>query len=254
MISLILVSGFAVASHDSSANSEDNNSNYFVKFWHFLTGVFGGSGVTGRVAFTPAQCDAIFPAPGMLSYWSFDDGDGADNYEAHDAVIFEAISVDGLVGKAFEFDGVDDSMTVVNDADFRFDHTTGDDRFTISAWVFPTSITGEHTIVSWVENGGVSAFYKLRTVGNQFELRLESANTLVSVQDAFGTVQLNQWQHVAVTLVTGSGGPATWEYYVDGVDVGGRARRNFRYSAIDGTLRIGIDANTIIRISRIRST
>jgi hypothetical protein len=83
---------------------------------------------------------------GLVGYWSFDEGEGtiAHDYSgnSNDGTIYGATWVDGKVGKALSFDGVDDYVRV-NDSS-NFDIT---DAITIEAWIKPIKTTGDHQII-----------------------------------------------------------------------------------------------------------
>lgn len=153
------------------------------------------------------------PIPGMVSYWSFDEGEGDmahDSFGDNDGAMHNAEWTAGQIGGALEFD----TTGHVNCGhDSSLDMTDGT---TICAWVRPdpNSITGyRHFIVrgyydSSSDNANLKLAYEADTDEFRFRIKhnLEERTVLVP---AFGA---GVWQHVVATY-DGSG---KMELYING--------------------------------------
>ena len=94
-----------------------------------------------------AQTTCVAPPPNLISWW---DGDAVigttaeDIEDGNNGTFLGEVSVStalGIVGNAFSFDGVDDTIQVNNNANLN--PTL---QVTIDAWVKPSSLTGNHII------------------------------------------------------------------------------------------------------------
>jgi hypothetical protein len=95
-------------------------------------------------------------------------------------------------GGSMYFDGTGDYLSIADNAAFDF---TGD--FTMEAWVYPTVIGANNAIVAQWVTGGLAFIYKVVTNGRlQF---VANTGASVTTTATTTTVQLNQWNHVAVT-------------------------------------------------------
>jgi hypothetical protein len=113
----------------------------------FLIGLFlfGTAMFAGPVV---AQ-DCVEPPAGLVSWWP-GDGNTDDVFAGNDGTILGGMGfADGMVGEAFNLDGVDDGVEVPNTGGV-FDVT----RFSVAAWVFPNS------------DGGRPIVWKQSRVGN----------------------------------------------------------------------------------------
>ena len=89
---------------------------------------------------------------GLVAYWSFDDGTAKDSAGNNDGTIYGAKVVDGISGKAMEFDGKDDYVTCGTSNDLSFPDK--DAKFTFTAWIYPTKISGRNAILSKYDSTG----------------------------------------------------------------------------------------------------
>ncbi len=110
----------------------------------------------------------------------------------------------GKMGQALDFDGVDDSLTLINMASIN--GLIND--FTVAAWIKPSAVPGRGAIVSTA-----------RTVSNNgWGLAVNGQKLLFStygVQDYVSTLDLlgpNVWQHVAVHMTADN----DVEFYING--------------------------------------
>lgn len=165
--------------------------------------------------------DVNFPSPqsGLVSYWSFDEGSGniAQDYSGYgnNGTIYSSTTpsatwVDGKVGKALSFDGVDDYISIGAPASLSI---TG--PITIEAWIYPK--------VSAVNQGFVHA-------SAQYIFFVQSNNE-VRLADTYGhyldtdpnVLTLNTWNHI-VGVFYGSKGDAITlnnaKIFVNGVSKG----------------------------------
>ena len=145
----------------------------------------------------------VTPPPGMISWISLDNDGSA--LEGPNGVVTGASLVTGMVDGAMHFDDEFDRVDLGNDAIFRQEF----ESLSIDAWVYPTAIRANGTVVSKTQEDG----WAMRISNGQlnFNLRLTTGNINLNV----GAVPLNTYSFVAVTydgsMVRG---------YIDGVEVG----------------------------------
>ncbi len=100
----------------------------------------------------------------------------------------------GQANRAAPFNGTDDYINYGNK------ETLKPQRFTLSAWIYPTSVTGERTIITSTQSISSPGYgYTLIIHPNAVYLRLHnSAGNLISVYGH--RVVINEWQHITATF------------------------------------------------------
>ncbi len=128
---------------------------------------------------------------------------------------------EGYYGRAGSFDGANDFV----ETDLFIDQSSGSAGVTMEAWVYPTSISsGKHQLIS-TDNGGFD--WSL--------LRNEGTWTVYNGSAEFSTglsVDLNEWQHVAVVFKS----PGV-TFYKNGYEVVSNA--TISYDSNDASIVIG---------------
>jgi hypothetical protein len=138
---------------------------------------------------------------GLIAYYSFDDGAGTDTSgNSHNGVIHGTPeTVDGVIGKALKFDGVEDYIEVANSP------ALNPSQMTLSAWINPLDISQpvfghKHYIVVSKE-----IQYEIAVLG-------QPQDSAVTSEVAFGLnprwlwygsnhlVELGEFIHIAVTF------------------------------------------------------
>lgn len=131
----------------------------------------------------------------LVSYWSFDDGSADDNVGGNDGEIIGApASVEGKVGNGFELNGTSDNIKIPSLDISPATYTT----ITLMAWVYPTSDgTGGQANRRFVfghDDGGWDRGLLMQNAS----WRLGTGNDGADYWDTGATVDVNQWQHVAI--------------------------------------------------------
>ncbi|HEY3159968.1 MAG TPA: LamG domain-containing protein, partial [Vicinamibacterales bacterium] len=167
------------------------------------------------------------PAGGLVLSFSFDEADGQPAMDAstsgRNGVITGAVRVPGKVGRALQFDGVDDWVTVIDGAaGTPLDLTTG---MTIEAWVNPTAMSGWET-VALKERGLNALSYALYAndgaplaEGVAAPAGYVRAGGLDQGIRGPGALAPGTWTHLATTY-----DGVTQRLYVNGVQVASRAQ------------------------------
>lgn len=180
------------------------------------------------------------PAPnGLISWWT-GDGYASDNAGTNTGQILNHVRfVDGMVGKAFAFDGTDDAVRVPNSPSFSI---TGD--FTIDVWVFPTVDVLHASIINkWGDTptlyqrsfalgvgiGGTVEF-PLSDTTHQLDPEFHRYNTVP------GVIAFYSWNHIAAVFDHAAG---TRRIYVNGKKVGERTDPPFTLSPSSTDIAIG---------------
>jgi subtilisin family serine protease len=176
------------------------------------------SSIRGTAFITAEGTISYTPAPGFtgverIQYELTDDSDGSSTGWAT-VIVQDASDV------VLDFDGEDDFV--------RLDNAPGlsmNDKFTAEAWIYPEDwgeyVTGfgrifdRGTFILFL-NGFDHAFYNDKSLVAYFVL--EDGITAVAANTAMDTIQLNEWQHVAVSYDS-SNSTTPVRMYVNGVAV-----------------------------------
>lgn len=157
---------------------------------------------------TPSPCTT--PPTGMTHWWpangNTNDIAGTNNGSLQGGATYGS----GKVGQAFSFDGDGDDLVDLGDVDLTF-------FFTIDAWIYPTTSSGNRTILS---KGGSSAYLWQVNNGNGMGFILRNTDGNFTFYNTNNPVIVaNQWQHVAVAYQGNAAGGDRVRFYVNGVQV-----------------------------------
>ena len=153
--------------------------------------------------------------PGVIEgVWLFDEGSGdvardSSGNGLHGDIVGGAGWVDGVFGKALEFDGVDDDVTVSS-----YMGVGGTNPRTVCLW-FKGDAAIEHSWVKWGVNvAGQKYYVRAHLAAPECYLRVE-----VNGGQCYGVTNVcdNQWHHLAVVFPDGSDSVKDHLLYVDGV-------------------------------------
>jgi hypothetical protein len=189
---------------------------------------------------------AQLPA-GLVSWWDADFVSGAAALDLgsgiHGTLVNGAAVASGKVGKAFSFDGVDDSIDVPDSN--ALDLTT---RFTLSAWINPSSPQldpAQGAIISKIGGGGGNNGYQFGLTGLngvlycQFNASGEQWPTNSLAVNLPNPIAVGQWSHVACTYDN-----ADLQIYVNGLLAGSMFVGLKNVVNSTSTLRISGDDNS----------
>jgi len=150
---------------------------------------------------------------GMVAWWPFEDPRGekaAEVFAGHDGRrINGPKTVTGAVGRALQFDGVDDYLEVADDPDLDF----GAGDFSFVTWIKTSQQRGTQSILDKRRNGvGYHVFLSYGRLGLQLaDGGFDNYVSQTAVADG-------QWHLVAVTVERGRTDGIRW--YLDGAPVG----------------------------------
>lgn len=116
--------------------------------------------------------------------------------------------VEGMFGKALEYDGTDDNLIVTG-----YNGIGGTDPRTTVFW-FKSDVVRDHSWVKWGVNVSTQKYYiRSHVRGNECNLRVE-----VNGGNNFGTDNVcdGEWHHCAVVFPKGSDAVEDHDLYVDG--------------------------------------
>jgi PKD repeat protein len=187
---------------------------------------------------SPTPPSTITPPParsasqGLVAAYGFeeisDDTVADASGKANHGTIKEAVSIpNGHSGRALQFDGVNDWVTVNDSA--SLDLSTG---MTIEAWVYPTALTDGGKTVVMKENSGTEVYslYASEDVNQPISYVNDGNYRSVS---GLNPLQLNQWTHI-VTTYDG----LYQRLYIDGKEVA-KSKMNGQIQQSMGELHIG---------------
>jgi glucose/arabinose dehydrogenase len=195
--------------------------------------VNGGAAGTRTVAVT---LSVTAPATGLVGAWGFDETSGTTTSDASGRGNTGTISgatrtTTGRFGGALTFDGVNDWVTVADNASLRL--TTG---MTIEGWMRPAANGSARWRTIAIKESGSGLAYALYGFGDG---GLPSGHAFTSIERwarAASAPALNAWTHVAVTYDA-----TTIRLYVGGTQVATQAQTGSLLAAT-GPLRFGGNA------------
>ena len=156
-------------------------------------------------------------ASGEVLVLHFDEGSGTIARDSsgygNDGTIYGATWVDGKYGKALWFDGVDDYVTVGNDATLNF----GTNSFSASVWVKSNEASNAHDIITKSQPSGVVTPKRWRIGQNRnsdvfFDIDDDTEPAAVPHSTAINIAD-GSWHHIVAVRKAGTG----TELFIDGV-------------------------------------
>ncbi len=157
------------------------------------------------------------PDTGLKGYWSFNGPDVSGTTasdrsgQGNNGTLTNGPTVTtGKIGQALSFDGSNDCVTLGTL------HETG--ALTLSAWIYPNSVSGRQVIVGKLESGASFPYnygYGMLLAGSTL-IGMAATDSYDWYSNLNATVQSGVWQHVVFTI-TGSSGTQTGTLYVNGV-------------------------------------
>lgn len=150
---------------------------------------------------------------GLVAYWTFDETEGVIFADAsgngHHAVLQNGVAtpgVQGVVGGAYNFDGIDDFAIVPHAPDLNFY-----DQLSISFWVKPRTISVQGGLGRIIRK---DVNFDLSLHDDRDSLRFYGLNKAIYDAPA-NVVVTNEWQHFAVVLNQG-----LMQFYKNGRPIG----------------------------------
>jgi hypothetical protein len=145
------------------------------------------------------------PASGLVGWWQ-GEGDASDLQGTNNGVFAGPLYAAGEVGQAFNFDGSGNNVRIHASPDTDVGAGSG---MTIEAWVFTPDNSVGRPIVEWVPQTvgafGTHMWVHEAGVGVLYVNLYDTANTSHIIQTAPGLIQVNSYQHIAVTYDKASG-------------------------------------------------
>jgi 3',5'-cyclic AMP phosphodiesterase CpdA len=159
------------------------------------------------IALRPSDMTNCVPPQSELVAWWPLDGDGSDAAGANSGVVLGGpVFVDGLVGEAMRFDGINDEVNIPGSISLDVSRSAG---FTIELWINPANVQSEYPLVEWNNRqGAVSLFFGagVPTWGGAGSLNaslIDTAHHIVTTGP--GLLTTGVWQHVALTYSRATG-------------------------------------------------
>ncbi|MFW5865568.1 MAG: LamG-like jellyroll fold domain-containing protein [Nanoarchaeota archaeon] len=186
--------------NDSVVNPEEGTAEFWVK----PEGLEGGGKRYDLFDSGHGQ-RAYYYSPiteGLVGHWKLDDGAGATTFEdfsgnGNDGTCSgdscPTYNASGKVDGAFEFDGVDDYVSINDDAYLN----PGTESITFGAWVKPHNPNDQGTIINKREGSGER--YTLEYKNSQFSPKVEDSNGN-HASFSSGQVKTDVWQLFIVVL------------------------------------------------------
>jgi len=168
---------------------------------------------------SPWTCQCTLPGSGIVSWWP-GDGDALDIRGGHHGTLEGGTTfAPGVVGQAFRFDGVQDSVDGIGDAStYSFMQDTG--VFTIDAWISlddPDALVDQAITANAFGGGNTGHIFRWENSAGDQKLHLHLLSGTPGTATALSfspnhVITTTGWHHVAVVA---DGGRIT--FYVDGI-------------------------------------
>jgi hypothetical protein len=187
---------------------------------------------------TPAASQScVSPPEGLVSWWAAD-GNAIDSSGSNHGMIWNGVNfTDGVTGKAFSFDGIDDYVEVPDEASLSLTNS-----LTIEAWINPRSLSHRYPAIVKKTGlrGGPSTThgYTLEFIDRipQVVLGLYVGDQWFSSPPANVPVGTNTWSHVVATY------DGSWiRMYLNGTEIGPATYGPGSIMLSDNPLNIGRD-------------
>ena len=135
-----------------------------------------------------------------IAWWPFYEGSGSlahdiSGYDNDGTINNGASWVPGQYGNALEFDGSNDYVLVPESSSI----SVGGGDYTISAWIYPHSVSGKHGIVTKVKDNAQKE-YAFSIDNGALTLEVEANANDGKESTAESVVVANVWQHVLVSF------------------------------------------------------
>jgi hypothetical protein len=156
---------------------------------------------------------------GLVAYYGFDGNANDLSGNNHNGTLMNGANfVQGRIGKAVSFDGVNDYVNCGNDPAFNI---LGE--ITLSAWVYPREGSRIQCLISkFYSNGRQDNPFDFRFAGDSSLPKLMMVRADAQIHNYFWSTQsipLNSWSYVAVTVTPSGQG----SFYINGQYAGGGA-------------------------------
>jgi hypothetical protein len=191
----------------------------------------------------------------LVAYWESDDSgtfpDATGN--GHTGTINGAtFTASGFINGAYDYDGVNDEVTVTDSDDFSFVTGGTDTAFSISFWIYHDSTSGADTVIA-KQNQGTNEEWFIYLGGTGIII-VRMCSSVGNNTEVFttGTVSQSAWHHIVITY-DGSESISGVTIYLDGASasldtpsVTGAGFTGFTNTAEDvriGSRRVGGGAN-----------
>jgi hypothetical protein len=184
--------------------------------------------LTGFLSSTaPAQGNCLPAPPGLVGWWQAE-GDAVDRVLGNNGSLLNGSGfTPGLVGQAFDFDGVDDYVQIPQTPQLFFSNTS---PFTVELWFRPQSESTAFFVL-------MNAAYGFQWRGSANSLAFYNGNYHYSTQASW---PLDQWYHLALV----DDGTNSVKLYVNGVLDKSDDGLNWEPNRFPGfTLQLGFEYN-----------
>jgi len=153
---------------------------------------------------------------GLISAWTFENGQALDETGRNDGIIHGAVAAAGKNGGCLKFNGTSDYVEVPDDASLQLP-----EGLTVAAWINfsvggdHTAVCAKHVMIGW----GANFSWRVATTSNT---GMTWGRCKTGAENYFATDAVlpgaNQWIHVALTCMA-PGAATTQRAYVNGKDV-----------------------------------
>jgi len=176
---------------------------------------------TTSTTITTSTTTTILPTDGLVAYWKFDEGSGSkvsdSSGNGNDGNISGATFTGGKTGFALQFDSVDDYVKVADSNSLDVSNA-----FTFEAWIYPKSF-GENGMGRILDKTSSTAYIFYLRNGTNYPRQLVIYLDSNEYAAKNNTINLNKWQHVAVTFNRTLSSNQI-KFYVNGTAVGTATR------------------------------
>jgi len=165
---------------------------------------YGQVGWRAAAVVNPAQASSLWTS--AYGVWNADNT-ANDAVSTNNGTLTNGCTfVDGKIGQAFTFDGVNDYVALPNNI-MKFSNT---DNWSVSFWIYQTAGASSGVIGNWDYSGGQGTGWGIRTGGttggdpSKFTISLftnwvNGTGNLLNPLSTLGTTSINTWNHFVIT-------------------------------------------------------
>lgn len=151
---------------------------------------------------------------GLVSKWSFNKSDATDDIGSNDGTVHDAILTEGKIGKAYDFNGINNYINVPYNSSLDFKGAGKSFTITVHGIRMDSLAVDGGIAGRWFANGGYQYILKFESTDSCAKFAIHDGATQL-ITSAVNSISLNTWAHVVAVADSG-----TMKLYINGESSG----------------------------------
>jgi hypothetical protein len=166
-----------------------------------ISGSAGAQPVSTSAPSPHSGAKCVPPPPLRTVSWWPAEGTASDVWGTNNGALANGTTfAPGMVGQAFQFDGVDDAVWIPDSESLALTRS-----LTLEAWIYPSAIQDQGLIMFRGDSRiGLDPYY-IRLENDGVHFMIEHSNNQGDYSDIHAPVKIGKWQHIAGTLDNATG-------------------------------------------------